>query len=305
LEALLLEAKTLYKLHVQDRVTMFTPDFRLNDWRVSASQPNRTWDSVILDENVKKSILTDATNFFEGEEWYRERGIPWRRGIMFHGAPGSGKSSFVHALASKLCVPICIVSLGDPDMNDSTFKELMSRLPTPSLALIEDIDISFRNGLNREDTGLRSTYSSSSLPSSKPQLTLAGILNALDGVNCHEGHMLIATSNKPDSLDTALTRAGRIDAKFKFHAASHYQASTLFNRFYKPDCDQLVHLEDAAHENIELGDLATRFADSIASHEMSMAELQGHLMCFRSSAHDAVLNISSLLENKRTNTSGE
>ena len=49
--------------------------------------------SVVLSKGVKERLLSDARDFMASERWYAERGIPWRRGYLLHGVPGSGKTS--------------------------------------------------------------------------------------------------------------------------------------------------------------------------------------------------------------------
>lgn len=48
-------------------------------------------NSVIIPNDIKELLLEDAKDFMDSEEWYGERGIPWQRGWLFYGAPGSGK----------------------------------------------------------------------------------------------------------------------------------------------------------------------------------------------------------------------
>jgi mitochondrial chaperone BCS1 len=59
----------------------------------SITRPKRSLDSVVLDEEVKQMLLDDTQEFLGSENWYAERGIPWRRGYLLHGCPGSGKTS--------------------------------------------------------------------------------------------------------------------------------------------------------------------------------------------------------------------
>ena len=66
------------------------------EWR-PFGQPRRRrpLDSVILDEGISKKIFDDVTNWLSAEKWYAERGIPYRRGYLLHGPPGSGKTSYI------------------------------------------------------------------------------------------------------------------------------------------------------------------------------------------------------------------
>ncbi|KAH6626891.1 BCS1 N terminal-domain-containing protein [Chaetomium sp. MPI-SDFR-AT-0129] len=69
----------------------------------------------------------------------------------------------------------------------------------------------------------------------KKGITLSGLLNAIDGVASHEGRVLIMTTNKPETLDEALIRPGRIDLQIGFSAATQAQARELFVRMYESE----------------------------------------------------------------------
>ncbi len=55
--------------------------------------------------------MADARDFLASEEWYADRGIPFRRGYLLHGVPGSGKTSLIHAVAGALGLDIYVISL--------------------------------------------------------------------------------------------------------------------------------------------------------------------------------------------------
>jgi chaperone BCS1 len=69
----------------------------------------------------------------------------------------------------------------------------------------------------------------------KEGISLSGLLNAIDGVASHEGRVLIMTTNKPEKLDEALIRPGRVDLQVAFTNATQEQARELFVRMYEPD----------------------------------------------------------------------
>lgn len=57
--------------------------------------------SVVLEKGVKERLLADARDFMSSERWYADRGIPWRRGYLLHGVPGSGKTSLSKPVEKK------------------------------------------------------------------------------------------------------------------------------------------------------------------------------------------------------------
>ena len=89
------------------------------DWRpFGHPRQRRPLDSVILTENLSTLILHDVQDFIQNPGWYRERGIPYRRGYLLYGPPGCGKTSFIMALAGELKYSICVLNLSDRAMSD-------------------------------------------------------------------------------------------------------------------------------------------------------------------------------------------
>lgn len=101
----------------------------------------RKFDSIIMDEADKRRMLSDAIDFFQSESWYAKRGIPWRRGYMLAGSPGSGKSSTISALASELDLPVYTIPLSSQEMSDQGFADAMRSVPARNIVILEDIDV--------------------------------------------------------------------------------------------------------------------------------------------------------------------
>ena len=145
-------------------------------------------------------------------QWYADRGIPFRRGYLLYGVPGSGKSSLIHAIAGELMLDIYVVSLSSSWINDSTLTTLMGRVPARCIVLLEDLDAAFTRSTSRdggstgnpegkseEKAAEQTTNTSSSRRTRQKEqmsdvntLTLSGLLNALDGVAASEGRLLFA-----------------------------------------------------------------------------------------------------------------
>jgi hypothetical protein len=158
-----------------------------------------------------KEIL-DFANFVEtwtrSREWYEQRNIPWKLGCLLYGKPGTGKSSYVRALALKLNMPIHVFDLSTLS-NDELAKEWNSIIiDAPCIALFEDIDRVFDKDKNR-NTNMN-----------KQALTMDAILNCISGVDNSNGIISIATANKINRIDESLgipdkrgisSRPGRFD----------------------------------------------------------------------------------------------
>lgn len=70
-------------------------------------------------------------------------GIPYRRGYLLYGPPGSGKSSFIQALAGSLDYNICVLNLSERGLTDDKLNHLLANAPERSIMLLEDIDAAF------------------------------------------------------------------------------------------------------------------------------------------------------------------
>lgn len=101
-----------------------------SEWR-QFGQPRkkRSLDSVILDENLAEKLLADVNEWIGAASWYYDRGIPYRRGYILYGPPGSGKSSFIMALAGQLGYNICILNLSERGLTDERLALALSNVP--------------------------------------------------------------------------------------------------------------------------------------------------------------------------------
>ena len=81
------------------------------------------------------------------------QGIPYRRGYLLHGPPGSGKSSFIQALAGSLSYDIFMLNLSERGLTDYKLNYLMSNAPERSFILIEDVDAAFNKRVQTSEDG--------------------------------------------------------------------------------------------------------------------------------------------------------
>lgn len=237
LNKLLDEAEAAYKGAQENTTAIYVSDSQRKRWRHLANRRKRPLNSIVLDPGIKDKLVSDAREFLASQDWYAARGIPFRRGYLLHGEPGSGKTSMIQCLAGELGLDIYIISLSRAGLDDNELNELISRLPEKCIALMEDIDAAFVSTTNRESSDALQDESSDNPQTQKyaSKVTLSGLLNALDGVAAQEGRLLFATTNKYRSLDPALIRPGRMDVHVEFGLASKQQARELYQRFYAPD----------------------------------------------------------------------
>lgn len=80
-------------------------------------------------------------------------GIPYRRGYLLHGPPGSGKTSFIQALAGSLNYNICLMNLSERGLTDDKLNHLLGLVPERSFVLLEDIDSAFNRRIQTSEDG--------------------------------------------------------------------------------------------------------------------------------------------------------
>ena len=226
-------------------------------WRCKGSVPARTVSSVILPDATKKHILEDLTDFLSTStyEFYANHGIPYRRSYLFYGLPGSGKTSFLQAIAGQFGRKLCFLQPSHPKMTDDGLRQAMESLPSRSIVVLEDIDALFQK---REAKGANNS-----------SLTFSGLLNALDGVGSSSGQIYVLTTNHRERLDPALTRHGRVDVHVEFSAMTDEQTKGMFSSFYSSADPDVVET------------FARTLRESLGDRVLSPASLQHYFVCKR------------------------
>ncbi|KAJ5047066.1 uncharacterized protein L3040_002910 [Drepanopeziza brunnea f. sp. 'multigermtubi'] len=219
-ESLFREAHHLALSAQEGKTVMYTA--QIADWKpFGEARKKRPLHSVVLDEGIKERIVDDVKDFLTRQSWYVERGIPYRRGYLLYGPPGSGKSSFIQGLAGELDFGIALINLSQRGMTDDRLSQMMTVLPPRTILLLEDADAAFSNRQQATEDG----YSGMTV-------TFSGLLNALDGVAAGEERVTFLTTNHIDRLDEALIRPGRVDMTVRIGEATRYQAGEMWERFY-------------------------------------------------------------------------
>lgn len=245
----------------------------------------RPLSSVVLDEGVSEHIVKDVKDFISSPSWYRQRGVPYRRGWLLYGPPGCGKTSFITALAGELQYSICVLNLSDRAMSDDRLQHRLADAPENSIILLEDIDAAFVSREIKEKSldpvEAEKLKINESAYQGLNRLTFSGLLNAIDGVTSTEGRIVFMTTNYVDRLDPALIRPGRVDLKQYIGYSSHDQCVKMFSNFYP----------DEVQRNPEL---STIFADNVMNLKVpvSSAQIQGMFMFFKSDPQKAIANVS-------------
>lgn len=190
---------------------------RWNDWSRRDDLTMRSLDSVVLRSGIKERLLADLEKFRDDEEQFVHMGVPYHRGYLFYGPPGSGKTSIAKALATHFNMDVYYMPLSDLE-TDGSLISLVSRVPAGAMLLLEDIDIAHA-AKERNDDG------------TKNSATLSGMLNAIDGVATPHGLVVVMTTNNRQVLDEALIRPGRVDLEMLIDYVDSDQITRIMQEF--------------------------------------------------------------------------
>ncbi|QKX55252.1 uncharacterized protein TRUGW13939_02344 [Talaromyces rugulosus] len=269
LKDLLLEAQKMYVDRDGDRTIIYRGNRNSDacfDWTRCMARPPRPLSTVVLDEAQKKDFIADIKEYLHPytRRWYSNRGIPYRRGYMLHGPPGTGKSSLCFAAAGAMHLKIYLVSLNSKTLTEDALASLFQSLPRRCIVLLEDVDAAGVANKRESTTTNSNSDNSSSTTSSdnskdssenKPQnsdeekksddetpahqgVSLSALLNIIDGVASSEGRILVMTTNHIEKLDSALLRPGRVDMTIAFGYSDRETIRNLFLAIYAPlECE--------------------------------------------------------------------
>ena len=202
-------------------------------------QTTRSFKNVFFEQ--REQLVTHFNKFLTGKSWYEEKGMPYTIGFLFHGSPGTGKTSTIKAISNSARRHIINVHLSEIKtksqlrhlfFNDEIhvydgMKSERYTIPVHErVYVIEDIDAMGETVLERK-------WKKPEVPKEqkkagdpwidnkdeeefKEPIDLSFLLNLLDGTLEASGRILIISSNFPERIDRALIRPGRIDMIINF-----------------------------------------------------------------------------------------
>jgi len=207
-----------WNAEIRGEVLVFNSGCWHKDKQLFQSIQGATYDNLILMGMLKQEIFNDLEQFFEARATYEEYGIPWKRGILFVGPPGNGKTHAVKAIITAMNRPCLYVKSfkaeyrTDQDNITAVFDR--ARKSAPCILVLEDLD-------------------SLLTPSNR-----SFFLNELDGFAANVGIITLATTNHPEGLDPSLLdRPSRFDRKYPFNLpelAERLAYIRMWNATFKP-----------------------------------------------------------------------
>ena len=165
--------------------------------------------SDVAGEDEAKENLTEIVNYLHNPDKYKEIGASMPKGILLVGPPGTGKTMLAKAVAGEANVPFfsmsgsefveMFVGMGASKVRD-LFKQAKEK--APCIVFIDEIDAI---GQKRNTGGMGGN--------DEREQTLNQLLTEMDGFEGNGGVIILAATNRPESLDPALTRPGRFDRR--------------------------------------------------------------------------------------------
>ena len=172
------------------------------------AQTGKTFADVAGQDEAKEA-LTEIVDFLHKPEKYKEIGAIMPKGALLVGPPGTGKTLLAKAIAGESKVPFFSISgsefvemfvgMGAARVRD-LFKQAQAK--APCIVFIDEIDTI---GKKRDNGGIGGN--------DEREQTLNQLLAEMDGFNGEKGVVILAATNRPDSLDKALLRPGRFDRR--------------------------------------------------------------------------------------------
>jgi len=233
-------------------------------------ESSRTFDNLFFSE--KKNVLAKINFFLNNRDWYYKMGVPYTLGIGLHGLPGTGKTSFIKALANALGRNIVSLSFKlirtRKQLYDFYFETRYNYNNQENdigfdkkIILFEDLDCAgdifidrnlkkkqieekrIRELEKQETKDILSSIANSLektelltqcplLKYNEEPITLDDILNLWDGLHETPGRIIAISSNHYDTLDPALIRPGRIDITLEMKLVNRETLKEMFFHFF-------------------------------------------------------------------------
>jgi hypothetical protein len=196
-------------------------------WEDIKQISTRDINTVILDDEFKNKIMTsidkyDNTNY---KNKLKSLGINNKLNIIFEGLPGTGKTSMMRAIATKLNKDIATIDFNQPDLNDNKFIKAFIKIPDDCICVFEDFETLFLENEKSRDN----------------KISFSCILNFLDGMYTKSDLLTIITTNHLNKIDNAIKRPMRIDHIFNFTYCTKFQTKKMFEIIY-PDSNNFNKL---------------------------------------------------------------
>lgn len=222
--------------------------------KIYADQEIKTTFADVAGQDEAKEALTEIVDFLHKPEKYTRLGAVLPKGALLVGPPGTGKTLIARAVAGESKVPFfamsgsefvqMFVGMGAAKVRD-LFKQANEK--APCIIFIDEIDAI---GGKRRDNAYGGN--------DEREQTLNQLLTEMDGFDATKGVVILAATNRPESLDPALLRPGRFDRRIQMELPDLHARKAILK----------VHLKKIKHEDVNL-DIVSRATAGASGAELA------------------------------------
>lgn len=244
---------------------------------------SKSFDNLFFDG---KEELIKRLDSFVNRDKYKTLGLPETLGILFHGQPGTGKTSCIKAIAQYLDMSLIIVPMNQIKTK-KRLEELFfsTRISTPQekrIYVFEEIDCNGWENIVRERSlikeepeeddaqnalvdkitnAIQAKKKQAQKDKDEDKLTLGGILEIIDGLVECPGRVIIMTTNHKEHLDSALLRPGRIDIEIEFKKLRYPHIAEIYKKWYGKKMEEFYaeDIPDYKYSQAEISQLLFKY----------------------------------------------
>ncbi|KAK7389777.1 hypothetical protein VNO78_25071 [Psophocarpus tetragonolobus] len=183
-------------------------------WRSVPFTHPATFETMAMEKDLKNKIKMDLESFLKAKQYYRKLGRAWKRSFLLYGPSGTGKSSFIAAMANFLRYDVYDVDLSEI-RGDWDLKSLLTETTPKSIVVVEDLDRFLE-------------------PESQSAVTSSGIQRFMDGILsacCGEERVMVFTMNNKEYVHPNLLRPGRVDVHIHFSVCDFSAFKSLASNY--------------------------------------------------------------------------
>ena len=214
--------------------------------KIYAEADIKTTFADVAGQDEAKETLSEIVDFLHNPGKYADVGASLPKGALLVGPPGTGKTLIARAVAGEAKVPFFAISGSEfvqmfVGMGAAKVRDLFRQAgeKAPCIIFIDEIDAIGK----RRDTGMGND---------EREQTLNQLLTEMDGFDGRKGVVILAATNRPESLDKALLRPGRFDRRVQMELPDLEGRKAIL----------AVHLKKVKHENIDMDIVARATAGS-------------------------------------------
>mgnify|MGYP000867546174 FL=1 len=247
--------------------------FGQNKEKIYAEDEIKTTFADVAGQDEAKESLHEIIDFLHNPKKYNEMGAALPKGVLLVGPPGTGKTLIARAVAGEAKVPFFALSGSEfvqmfVGMGAAKVRDLFSQAnkKAPCIIFIDEIDAvgKRRDGMTSND---------------EREQTLNQLLTEMDGFDGQKGVVILAATNRPESLDKALLRPGRFDRRVQMELPDLEGRKAILQ----------VHLKKVKHEAIDL-DLIARATSGASGAELANIVNEAALRAVRNGSSSVTTN---------------